>query len=181
MEVLVAIAIFSLAVTGVIAAATQGGININSAKNRLTANYLAQEGIELMRAKRDSYVLANPTSFAEGWASFAVEAATNCSAAGPCDVDIADTTTPVTGTSTPLGLRFIPCTASCVLNYDGATTGKGFYSHGVGTPTAFTRRITVVGFPPVSPNELEVTSTVTWTEGLSQQSVVVSESIFNWY
>ncbi len=180
-EVLVAITLFSIAVAGVITAAVQGGININYAKMRLTANYLAQEGIELMRAKRDSYVIDNSTDAATGWSTFATEALTNCTAAGPCDIDISDTSTTVLGGSAALGLRYIPCVAGCEITYEGTAGALGYYSHSsLGTPTPYTRRITVAPYP-LSPNELQITSTVTWLEGTSQQSVIVSESLFNWY
>lgn len=180
-EVLVAVTLFSIAVAGVITAAVQGGININYAKMRLTANYLAQEGIELMRAKRDSYVIDNSTDFETGWNTFATEALANCTSAGPCDIDVADTSTTIVGGSAPLGLRYIPCVVGCLITYDGSSTGLGYFSHSsLGTSTPYTRRITVVTFP-LSPNELEVTSTVTWQEGTNTQSVTVSESLFNWY
>lgn len=179
-EVLVAITLFSIAVAGVITAAVQGGININYAKMRLTANYLAQEGVELMRAKRDSYVLDNSTDFETGWSTFVTEALTNCTSGGPCDIDVADTSTTIVGGSAPLGLRYIPCASGCQITYEGGS-GLGYFSHSsLGTPTPYTRRLTVVTFP-FSPNELEVTSTVTWQEGTSTQSVIVSESLFNWY
>ena len=73
-EVLVAIAIFTVAITGVITVTVSGGISINSAKNNLTANYLAQEGIELMRAKRDSYVISGST-YLQGWQDFTTDVA----------------------------------------------------------------------------------------------------------
>ena len=179
-EVLVAVTLFSIAVAGVITAAVQGGININYAKMRLTANYLAQEGIELMRAKRDSYVIDNSTDFTSGWNAFATEALANCTSAGPCDIDVADTSTTIVGGSAPLGLRYIPCVSGCQITYEGGS-GLGYFSHSsLGTPTQYTRRLTVVTFP-LSPDELQVTSTVTWQEGTSTQSVIVSESLFNWY
>jgi prepilin-type N-terminal cleavage/methylation domain-containing protein len=180
-EVLVAVTLFSIAVAGVITAAVQGGININYAKFRLTANYLAQEGIELMRAKRDSYVIDNSTDFETGWNTFATEALSNCTLAGPCDIDVTDVSTPVVGGTAPLGLRYVPCVAGCSITYESGVSGLGYYGHSsLGTPTPFTRRITVATFPS-SPNELEITSTVTWLEGTNTQSVTISESLFNWY
>ena len=179
-EVLVALTLFSIAVAGVITAAVQGGINISAAQNTMTSSYLAQEGIELMRAKRDSYVLSDSTSYDSGWNAFVSGATTACSSAGPCDVDVSDTTTPMPS-GVVLGLGYVPCAATCVLKYDS----NGYYSHAAsGTPTKFSRRITVVGFTSGTatvPKEIQITVTVTWTQGLSTQSVSETESMFDWY
>ncbi len=56
-ETLVAISIFVASVT-VLLVVTGGGIkDVNSAQNKLTATYLAQEGAELVRASRDTYFM----------------------------------------------------------------------------------------------------------------------------
>ena len=56
-ETLVAISIFVASVT-VLLVVTGGGIkDVNSAQNKLTATYLAQEGAELIRAARDTYFM----------------------------------------------------------------------------------------------------------------------------
>ena len=178
-EVLVALTIFSIAVAGVITAAVQGGINVTAAQNKMTASYLAQEGIELMRAKRDSYVVA-AASYGAGWSSFVNATMTSCNFSGPCDIDVSDTTSTIPGsTGSALGLGYVPCSGSCVLNY----SSSGFYSHASSsTASQFTRRLTVVPLPSsTAPTEMEVTSTVTWGQGSTTQSIAMSESIFNWY
>ena len=178
-EVLVALTIFSIAVAGVITAAVQGGINVNAARNRMSATYLAQEGIELMRAKRDSYTISAAT-YDAGWNAFVTDAAAACSTSGPCDLDVADISTPIPGASASYGFRFLPCSGSCVLNYDSSSLPHGYYSHdSTGTPSQFSRRITVVVLS--SNKEIQVTSTVTWSEGGSTQTVSESESLFDWY
>ena len=182
LEVLIALTIFTIAVTGVITAAVQGGINVTAAQTRMTASYLADEGIELMRAKRDSYVLANGSGYNAGWAAFVGDTLTGCQSSGPCDIDLSDTTSVVPGTSAVLGLAYVPCGEACVLNYDS----NGYYSHqSTGSPSRYTRRITVSTPPPPTgstvPTELDVTSTVTWTQGSSTQSIVMNESLFDWY
>ncbi len=56
-ETLVAISIFVASVT-LLLVVTGGGIkDVNSAQNKLTATYLAQEGAELVRAARDTYFM----------------------------------------------------------------------------------------------------------------------------
>ena len=174
-EVLVALTLFAFAITGVITAAVKSGININSAKNRLTANYLAQEGIELMRAKRDSYVLSSDT-FTHGWQDFSADVTSNCT--GPCDVDV-NSLANLVSTSGGGFYSCVPQTA-CNLNY----SSDGFYIHGIGTLTPFNRELIVTPFVSSGetfPHELEITSTVTWKEGLTTQSLSMNESLFNWY
>ncbi len=56
-ETLVAISIFVASVTALLVVTGNGIKNVNSAQNKLTATYLAQEGAELVRAARDSYFL----------------------------------------------------------------------------------------------------------------------------
>ena len=173
-EVLVAIAIFTLAITGVITATVGSGININSSKNTLTANYMAQEGIELMRAKRDSYVIAGST-YVQGWQDFTTDVASECS--GPCDLDVGSLQN-LTPTS---GRGFYSCAvfSDCNLSY----TSDGFYVHGSGTTTPFNRELTIVAFTNSGsvPTELQVTSTVTWKEGFITKSISLNESLFDWY
>ena len=177
-EVLIAITIFTIAITGVITVAARGGLNINSSKNRLTANYLAQEGIELVRAKRDSYVLSDSTSYADGWNAFALSLTGSCT--GPCGIDSNSMYN-----LGPTGPGFISCASSglgtspCALFYNS----DGFYVHGgVGTPTPFTRQLTIAPyFTGTSTTELEITSTVTWNEGSVTKAISMNESLFNWY
>ena len=55
-ETLVAVTIFSFALTAIISVSAQGITNATRVKNRLTANYLAQEYIDYVRALRLSAV-----------------------------------------------------------------------------------------------------------------------------
>ncbi|MEI6316195.1 MAG: prepilin-type N-terminal cleavage/methylation domain-containing protein [bacterium] len=174
-EVLVALTLFAFAITGVITAAVKSGININSAKNRLTANYLAQEGVELVRAKRDSYVLSSDT-YVHGWQNFAADVTSSCT--GPCDVDV-NSLANLVPTS---GGGFYSCVPQSVCNL--SYSSDGFYIHGTGTSTPFNRELIITPFTSPGetvPHELEITSTVTWQEGLSTQSLSMNESLFNWY
>lgn len=102
-EVLVALSIFSVAVSGVISVAAQGGLTANIVKFKVEATYLADEGIELTRALRDTTVLdwqtVYPGSGPAGvnpynmWKVAFIAGAspivgTYCTIASPCDIDI---------------------------------------------------------------------------------------------
>ncbi len=56
-ETLVAISIFSVSILALMSVLASGISNTNYAKRKLAAAYLAQEGIECIRNKRDNYVL----------------------------------------------------------------------------------------------------------------------------
>ncbi len=184
-EVLIAVTIFSIAVTGIITATVQSGMSINDAKYRTEANYLAGEGIELVRAMRDSYVLANLVP-SDGWTHFIDDFYTVCS--GPCDVDaFNDLNSSSALIHANNGTSIIPCVQStgyntCQLNYDTTT---GFYKHNFNSVSLspFTRTITIPPLPvgATTTNELQLTVTVSWKEGVSTQSVTMNESLFNWY
>ncbi len=188
-EVLVSLAIFSIAVTGVIAASVRGDINVNKARNALTASALADEGLELMRAMRDSTVLARP---GVGWAYFTSTIpglSGYCTSAVPCDIDasnraglspypqitnFAPCATVIPGTSTAAGAP----AAFCPLYYvpsgyydDQATPGL--------SPTIFSRALVVE--PGSTADELKVTSTVVWYEGTLVRETSKTESMYNWY
>lgn len=65
-ETLIAISIFSVAIVTLMTVLSSGITNINNAKKKITATYLAQEGIEYIRNKRDTEVFLGTTS----WGSF---------------------------------------------------------------------------------------------------------------
>ena len=175
-EVLIATTIFTIAVTGVVTVAVQGSVNISTAKNRLIANYLAQEGIELVRAKRDSYVLSSPTTYTDGWNNFIQLLSEDCT--GPCDIDASS----ITDLSPAGSTTFVPCgdtLVACNLVYNP----DGFYVHGTtGTQTPFIRELTFTPYYSTGTQvvEIEVNSTVLWKDG-SNPPITVNESLFNWY
>jgi hypothetical protein len=67
------------------------------------------------------------------------------------------------------------CASSCPLLLYDAATGK--YGYASGVSSGFIRKIQMT---PVSLNETKVLSTVYWTQGSGNYSIVFSESLFNW-
>ena len=179
-EVLISLTIFSIAVAGVITVAVQGGLNVNASKLSLTATYLADEGVELMRAMRDTSVIAAGVgNESTGWSNFsAVYGATLCTAAAPCDID------PTTGsTPFPAIANVIPtCSLTggyCPL-YPGATGGYTDSSSGGVAASPYSRQIIVTPKGSGS-NELQVTVNVKYMEGTIPETVTETENLFNWY
>lgn len=69
-ETLVAVSIFTVSLLALISLLASGISDTNYAKQKLTASYLAQEGVEYLRNLRDNEVLYNPTSGDAGWTVF---------------------------------------------------------------------------------------------------------------
>ncbi len=70
LEVLVAVAIFSVSILAMMSVLAEGIASTNYAKQKLIASYLAQEGVEYIRNQRDSYILSNPDDTQMAWDDF---------------------------------------------------------------------------------------------------------------
>ncbi len=179
-ETLVAISIFTTSILVMMSILAKGISNTESAKRKVTATYLAQEGVEYMRNMRDTFVLYFGNS-QTGWNNFHGKLiGASCFNAGGCYFD--SYSLDYTNPSEPMAYIFLgpPNSPQQPLWYDSAT---GIYSDGFTTGamnSGYTRtiRATVVGSWPS--NEMKITSTVTWTQGSGNYSVSFSENLFNW-
>jgi prepilin-type N-terminal cleavage/methylation domain-containing protein len=172
-ETLVAISIFSVAVIGMLAILASGLTNTISAKKKMTATFLAQEGIEYMRNLRDTYVLYS-TSYNDGWNKFNVRVYPECEQNGECFFN--DETVNFLEPITPMiDLKLVNCGGSCpTINY--SSSNARYNSAGLGdVETSFVRSIKT---QKLSEGETKVTSTVSWDNGTKKVSL--SESLFNW-
>src|ERR1035437_5973697 len=86
-EMMVSIAIFTLAVLTSIIAMSKGLSDTQYVKKKVIATYLAQEGVEYMRNMRDTYMLYSGTAQA-GWDAFNAKlSAASCDTATGCYFD----------------------------------------------------------------------------------------------
>jgi len=167
-EIIVAILVVTV---GVLAAyiVTQEIISYtHQISSRLTAAYLAKEGIEIVRNIRDANWLQN-----EGWSD-------GLSGVGAEDWE-ADYTTRTFKGSGGVGedcsqTPYYNCEDFDPNNYlriDG-----GFYNYTLGTPTKFKRKITIT---PEGIDKLIVSVEITWTEkGTDYGPVTVQEILYDW-
>lgn len=164
-ETLVAISIFSLSILGLMSVLSQGIANINYVKQRMTAEYLAQEGIEYVRNTRDTYTLYDPEGGQDGWDAFQAKLAPCAGATCGFDVLVA-----------PLdaGSVFRCPPENCDLYFNNGSYNKSSYG---GTNSGFRRRIQIV---QTSPDEVEIYASVDWTQGSGPKEVIFYESLFNW-
>jgi len=160
-ETLVAISIFTIAILALMSVLSKGVSDTNYAKKRMTATYLAQEGIEHIRNMRDTLVLSSSTQ--DGWDSFWNKVSL-CTLNNPCGFyDLVSATDSI----------FICASSTCSLNLI-----NGNYSYNLtGENSGFERKIWV---DLINPNEFKIYSSVSWRQGSGNYEVTFSENLYNW-
>ena len=189
-ETLVALALIVAATVGPVSLITRGLADFSFSKNKLVAANLAQEGIELVRAVRETNVICdvlngptiwpwnenpeapNPPSgntFSTVNAGVAVDLVTtiDCNIGGGIAI-----TVPILSASCSERLRFDPTT--------------GIYGNGGPQVTAFSRCVSIQ-VPAGSPDsgipagdQMDITSTVTWNERGMEKTLALRERLYNW-
>lgn len=158
LEAIVAIAILLVAVTSASGLVLSSLQNLHVTKNRVIAAYLAQEGIEVVRAIRD-----------ENWIN-----------GRDYDVELTPSLTPYCVRYDSTVLISGPCDYN--IYQDGA------YTHDSSAePTIFTREILITALPnpeddttvDPDPDVLQILSTVSWG-GPSAGSITVEDRLYDW-
>lgn len=157
---LVTIFFLSVGIIGVLIAVQQATAYVDNSFYRLTAIYLAQEGIETVRNIRDgNWLKGTECAPGEIW---------------DCGLGIGDFEADYDDTS-------LSPWADRNLKIDG-----DFYGYsGAGTQTTFKRKITISdkqnldGDPLNTADQMKVTVTVSW-ESKGQHSVSAEEYLYNW-
>lgn len=166
-ETLVAISIFTVSLLGIMSVLASSIANINYAKRKMVATYLAQEGIEYVRNMRDTYVLYPGNS----WDKFKIKLIP-CNKNSECGIN---DLLPATDT------RFtFKCSASSKCNL--YINDNGSYSTQSGTDSGFVRKIWMIPITDANDgvNEVKIFSKVEWTQGSGLYSITFSENLFNW-
>jgi len=159
-EVILAISIFTLTVGGSFVLIQQTVNAVSIANSKLTAYYLAQEGIEIARNFRDNNWLkqrTNPVTWKDGLAE------------GIWEVDYNDAAL----------VSYVAPGRDLYID-----TANGFYLYpdvplSNHAKTKFKRKITIS--PGASNDDIYVESKVEWTEKTRTHNVKVTEHLFNWY
>jgi len=174
-ETLVAVAIFSVSILGLLSLLASSITNTTYAKEKIIAGYLAEEGVEYMRNLRDTYVLYS-SSGQVGWNNFNTKVA-GCATANGCYFDDSTVSFAFPSNMAMTNLTLTACSSSScpngALNYD-SSTGKYGTS---GSRSSFVRQILV---KQISADEINVLSTVYWKQGSGTFSVTLSDNLFNW-
>ena len=171
-ETLVAIFIFASSIV-VMLTVTSGGISeVSVLRNKITASYLAQEGIELVRNSRDRNIL-NEQNASLGWQQFIAETGA-CQSSVGCNFSLLPGPTPsILACSTSPN---DPCqiAAGISSNVYVPETLNSLQLN----PTIFHRKITIT--PTATSEEAQATVVVTWQQGLSTQSITLEEYLYSW-
>lgn len=157
-ETLIAITVLLTAVVGPLTIASRGLISASFARDQVSAFYLAQEAIEIIRNKRDNNALSGFL-----WLSGLEDCiGKSCIVDGTTDIDDQSTIEPCA----------IPCP---VLRED---TESGLYGYNsLWTPSRFTRTVYMT---EISPTEANISVTISWSNGPLSKTFTVSENILDW-
>ncbi len=163
-ETLVAIGILSISILATFTAVQAGLQSSVNVKDTITAYYLAQEGMELIRNIRDDNALNSISGGANTWL-------TGLASVGgdPCyfgKICIIDSKTKIAST----------CSGTCpAIKQDS----NGLFGYVSGTATKFRRDIQFMELVPAYTDEKMVYITIYWTSGGVAKSFQVTETLFN--
>lgn len=167
-ELVISIFVLSVGVVGVFSAFSMMVILTADTADRLTATYLAQEGMEIVRNIRDNNWLKKDVSWTEGLTTV-----------GACS----DVNT---------GCRADYTSPSMSGGYDVylyLNKNNNFYDYDItGTKTKFRRKILIDTLPDLDQNILKVTVSVFWDQKptilnfmQTTGSITTEETLYNWY
>lgn len=172
-ETLVAIFLLTLTIGGLLTLAANGYFSVRYARNQIVANNLLQESLEYIRNDRDTTAQQN-----EPWALWiAGFNSQGCFSSSGCIVDPNSTNTHIRA-----------CSNGCeaIVFYPG----YGFYGYQssayplvvtTAAPSATTYVRTITMQQMSDPNQLIITSTVSWMNGLAHRVTTQSILITNWH
>jgi len=189
-ETLIALSVFSVTLVVFMTVMSTNLGDIESAKNKIIATYLAYEGVELVRDIRDTYVLYSAPD-KDGWVDFVTKMSDCDKVVNPngcyIDIDMLDTDppTPYTTLFAPdsnqpiTGVLVAPCGSACPpILFDDNYAKYGYQD---GSTTRFTRTVNTANIVQNGENqEMHVVSTITWPQGNKTESISFSEYLFNW-
>lgn len=167
-EVIIAISVMVIGIVGTLLAVQYAISSTAQSYSRLTAAYLAQEGIEIVRAARDGNWLEQRTATTTSWDEDL--------GAGDYEVDYR-----ASQDEDPSSPSWYPLTCSPNCGYSDLSflglDSNGFYSrtYSPGTETQFKRMITI---EKPATTTLKVISKVYWAEG--KHSIIAQENLYNW-
>lgn len=172
-EALIAIVILSLGFTAGMGLLSSSVRTVGATNDLTIATYLAEEGIEIARLKRDNNILQYYNGTSVAWDSIGGgNTFANCApgGGGGCTVNSATissgvTITPCSGCSTGVPL------------YKTTTSPAGLYTITVtASPTNLRRLVTAV---PIGTEAYEISSTVWYTSRGTERSVTLSSVLYN--
>ncbi len=165
-ELIVTLAILSFGIIGVYSAFTPLVYLTSNISSRLTAAYLAQEGMEIVRNIRDNNIIAAASNPGIGWSDGLLECNLGCQA---------DYKTATSAEQFDNQLK--PYNETTYLSLDS----DGLYSHDQGgTATKFKRNI-IIEQDGSNVDALKVSVIVSWNYNSQPFSFEAQGYLYNWY
>lgn len=168
-ETVVAVALLSVVISGIMAAVYQSSGASRQAENRTTANYLAQEAIEYLRYSRDSAWKRGKSM--TDWKTGTVS---GCTGGSVCQIDTVDQTID------NCGAAHQDCE---LLHYNDSLSGdRSWYEYDNGTESSFKRSVRLSFADMSTPSgtvvdgRVKVDVTVTFDGG----EVTVTDYLYRW-
>jgi len=156
-EALVALSILIVGIISGFILVTKALYDVTIIQDRLTASFLAQEGIEFVRQIRDSNYVKTINGTLTPWNEGLADDSYLVSSIG----------------NPPTSIKLLPYDDK-ILKYNSNT---GLYNYDTGQDTVFKRKITITNLPP---NEILVQSIMDWTSKGVNFHLVVEDRLFNW-
>lgn len=186
-ETMIAITILTLSVAGPLYAASRAIVAAQTARDQLTASYLAQEGVEYVRAMRDNeylsaYKAGTPNVSNASWTNFLTGtgegAVTQCRTT-TCTLDPTRIMGYGEGSAIFQCVGGGSCAALFLLDNGVYATERSGQS---GTPTHFSRTIQVIDIPntPDTYPDKQVVSKVSWSFHGSAYAVTIIDHLTPW-
>ncbi|HUO50130.1 MAG TPA: prepilin-type N-terminal cleavage/methylation domain-containing protein [Candidatus Paceibacterota bacterium] len=171
LETLVAIAVLMISIVAPMTLAAQSLNAAYYARNQITAYYLAQEAIEVVRSVRDANIL----TIANGGTANLFDGI--CPSLAQCTSGYTFTIDSLVAPSQAIQA----CSGTCPpLQTNGTEYGQNYSNQSGWTPTIYTRTVTAK-LVNANPDELRISVKVTWQQGSFQTlSFTISENLYRW-
>lgn len=174
-EVIVSISILMLAVPAALTVASKSVTLSSYSKDQVIATYLAEEGLEIIRNKRDQNMLQIAAGGSVSWNDgFWPGTSNNCKMGLRCIVDLG-------WGSTDAMIATCVGTCSFVLSMNTVSGAYAHQSGGTWVPTKFSRYVQTKDVPGGgNPNEIRVTSVVTYNSHGVNKNITLTENLTPW-
>ena len=159
-EVLIAVSILTIGILSGFILITKVLYNTAVIQDRLTASFLAQEGIELVRQVRDSNFLQIMNGESVEWKDGLADGSYTIESKA--------------GSEQPITLVFVDTGEGSDFLYNDDTK---IYNYTTGEPTTFNREIKIT---TINDDEIRVESIMKWKTRTIDFNLIVEDHLFNW-
>jgi prepilin-type N-terminal cleavage/methylation domain-containing protein len=188
-ETMVAISLLMMALVPPMSLASQSLVSAYYSRNQITAFYLAQEGIEVVRSVRDGNILAEAESGTNTNVFAGIPSGTTAATAPPFTADSLQSAANALHECDPNGCPPLQTNGSIYGYATGCEpTGSASWStNDCGTgysgwvDSTYTRTIKAYLINASDPNEMRVTVTVSWQQGsFKETAFTINEDLYAW-